>query len=393
MRYHVLGVGSIGSLLSHHLRRVLPSSHSVTLLHKNTHYAKNALQKDTICVERSGVMSRSSGFLSETSDGYIVKGSHSSNVKEAEEDIESLFVTTKAYSTVPAVRSLASRLSPNSTIVLLQNGLGIYEELCKEVFPDTEKRPHFILATNTHGVYAKNRQHVVHNGLGSITFGIMPNGERDYEAGFYNTALSRDERRLRLADIGEPGGPLFQKYRSLRNTVAAMLLLESLNPTWKPMTQVQTALHRKVVVNSVINPLTAVMNCRNGDIFNSRASLSMMKRVCIEASLAFAHQMYEGLSLEYGEDSERMEELLMEKLPVDLRVESLEAECLRIANSTRDNMSSMLSDIRQGRPTEIQYLNGYLLKLGRSYGLKMPMTLTLQQLVEMRSKIPLDQIF
>jgi len=51
----------------------------------------------------------------------------------------------------------------------------------------------------------------------------------------------------------------------------------------------------------------------------------------------------------------------------------------------------MLSDIRTGRPTEIDYINGFLLEFGNICKVRMPITKSLLQLVKMRSEIPLDQ--
>ncbi|OBZ78704.1 hypothetical protein A0H81_01219 [Grifola frondosa] len=52
---------------------------------------------------------------------------------------------------------------------------------------------------------------------------------------------------------------------------------------------------------------------------------------------------------------------------------------------SRANMSSMLFDVRQGRPTEIEYLNGYLMKLGAQYDAGMLVTQSLYNLIKMRS--------
>jgi len=77
----------------------------------------------------------------------------------------------------------------------------------------------------------------------------------------------------------------------------------------------------------------------------------------------------------------------------ELGVDALEREVLRVANLTRGNMSSMLSDVRKNNPTEVDFLNGYLVRLGEQYGISMPVNKALVQLVMMRSTIPIDQTF
>lgn len=163
------------------------------------------------------------------------------------DQIHSLFITTKAHQTLPAIRQLLPRLSANSTIVLLQNGMGIYEELISEIFRNPEHRPHFILTSNTHGAFLRKPNHVVHTGLGSIEFAIVPDpGGKNFEKGFEESSPARSPQP-RLSDITSPGHPEFTRYESLRATVAALLLLKLLDVSWQPMSQLQLADRKSVV--------------------------------------------------------------------------------------------------------------------------------------------------
>ena len=98
-----------------------------------------------------------------TSDGYLLEGSQAQNAQQQGDraqdlmQIQYLFVTLKAHNTVTALQSLTYRLSPNSTIVF---NVRVYEQLICEVFRNPSQRPHFILASNTNGVFAI--QHVSH---------------------------------------------------------------------------------------------------------------------------------------------------------------------------------------------------------------------------------------
>lgn len=62
MRIHVVGLGSIGSLISHHLRQSLDSSHAVNLIYKTVGYAMEAKRHGGLIVERDGVLDKSTGF-------------------------------------------------------------------------------------------------------------------------------------------------------------------------------------------------------------------------------------------------------------------------------------------------------------------------------------------
>ena len=64
----------------------------------------------------------------------------------------------------------------------------------------------------------------------------------------------------------------------------------------------------------------------------------------------------------------------------------------RVAKLSRDMMSSMLSDIRRGKTeTEIDYLNGYLVRLGKRYAVYTGVNECLVEMVKLRASIPTDQ--
>ena len=435
MRFHVLGLGPIGTLVSHHLCKTLDATkHGVVLIHKFPHQLKKAnLAGNTLKVEREGVVDTSTAFRSEVFQAAqqlryeerqakllaraSEKKSHAkggpdgsskanrispSSIQDTLLPIESLVVAIKAYTVVDSVKALVPRLTPNSTIVLLHNGLGVYERLVEDVFRNPEQRPHFIVAVNDHGAWNKDRFHAVHAGVGSITFGIVadPRGKNFEVSSVANAdadVFPTHERALSLDGIMSPqersdDDDDESPYRTLRNTVAALSNLSGLNATWKPISHVETAMKRKLVVNSVINPLTALLGCRNGDLLESAEARKIIGRVCAEAARAFAMQAQE----EAGSRDDREKRVRISsgfgRVPPGLDAQALEEECLRVVRVTAGNISSMLSDVRTGSYTEIEYMNGYLLGLGRSFGLPMTTTATLLNLVKLRTAIPLDRL-
>ncbi|EAU92816.1 hypothetical protein CC1G_01861 [Coprinopsis cinerea okayama7 len=410
MRFHILGLGPIGSLVAHNLRRYLSPEHGITLIFKNKEQALT--RERCLRVENNGVVTKSSGFDMEVFNNSplpVRKGRAPivtptppvtspaiANLTQTPEPIQSLIISAKAHQTVPAIRLLEPRLKPSSTIVLLQNGMGVYEELLNTVFRNPEQRPHIILASNTHGAYFFDGQRVIHAGIGALEFGIAPDYRgRNFEAALEAATPANPSPPLLIKDIAVEGDPEYPHYRSLRDTVAALKGLGALHTSWKPISAIQLAMRRKVVVNSVINPLTALMRCRNGEIFKSEAGQSICSSVAAEAAAAFAAQIKAETSVFLKEmANEGVDPTTIDtgRIPPSLTQESLEKEILRVASVTAGNQSSMLVDLERGRDTEIEYMNGYLTRLGQSYGVPMPVTSMLYNLVKMRTQIPLDQM-
>jgi 2-dehydropantoate 2-reductase len=422
MRFHVLGLGPIGSLVSHHLCKTLDASrHAVVLVHKNVLQMKKATRAGNVLrVERGGVVETSTAFRSEVfqaskqilyekrQENLLARLFHKSENEEAANPesnasyipqtfitgdtspIESLIVALKAYTVVDAIKALVPRLTPDSTIVLLHNGMGVYDRLIENIFRNPEQRPHFIVTSIDHGAWSKDYFHTVHAGVGSIEFGIVadPRG-RDFE-GSVAGDIPIPERRLSLDDIMSLEGGDDSRYLSLRNTVAALSGLSELRAVWQPISHIETAMKRKLVVNSVVNPLTALLGCRNGELLESGESRKVIRRVCSEAASAFALQALPERSWDHH--SRRLIKSGLSRVSPALTPLALEEECFRVIKATGGNISSMLSDVRAGSYTEIDYMNGYLVGLGRSFGLAMVTTATLLHLIKLRTTIPLDRL-
>ncbi|KAH7886099.1 ketopantoate reductase PanE/ApbA C terminal-domain-containing protein [Phlebopus sp. FC_14] len=412
MRFYVLGIGPIGSLLAYHLRATLPRTHPITLVHKTAKQAWTAVNlAPGISVENQGIVQTCDGFDIEIFDRGDHSGTgvpfdpafskqevvkHSSPFQSVRtEPIEALFISTKAQNTANAITRMLPRLNSSSTIVLLQNGMGIYEDLLQKVFRNPESRPHFILASNSHGAWLKSPRHVVHAGIGDIEFAIVPDSRnRDFEASLSNDSKPKHERQLNLDDIARPGEPSYDHYRSLRHTVAVLSSLEALGCKWSPISDIQLAMRKKLVVNAVVNPLTAILGCRNGALFRDQGSERMLRNVCNEAAAVFQAQLEADTQawLDSLPPEVDRSQVPLGRIPHDLQAESLVNEVKRVAYLTRGNISSTLSDIRKGRPTEISFLNGYLVRLGQKYGIPMPVNTSLLNMVNMRSAIPIDQM-
>ncbi len=284
----------------------------------------------------------------------------------------------------------------------MQNGMGTMEYLNEKLFTKTQYRPNFVLTTNTHGAYLKEYGHVVHAGIGELDFGVVqpeynPGKDKvDFERSYREKGelsvddIARDSEALRVAlEVGRAEGSLEEleekarRFKSLKMTVELLMSLKGLNATWRPMNELQTMMQRKLVVNSVINPLTALMGCRNGELFKHNETKRIALKVCEEASSVFFRQH----EMELQRAKFEGEDIGYKPFPRLLTSHGLLQECRRVAEATQDNYSSMLTDMRNGRETEIHSLNGYLLGLGTGYRVATPVNKALLDLVKLKASI------
>jgi 2-dehydropantoate 2-reductase len=119
---------------------------------------------------------------------------------------------------------------------------------------------------------------------------------------------------------------------------------------------VQAILWAKAIVNAGINPLGALTRLRNGQLLQAPSVRMLMGRIVREACRV-AH----AAGVAPGEDLVAMVE--------------------EVARKTANNRCSMLQDLTAGRPTEIDYINGYVATLGRELGCSCPVNGAVRDLV------------
>jgi 2-dehydropantoate 2-reductase len=113
----------------------------------------------------------------------------------------------------------------------------------------------------------------------------------------------------------------------------------------------------KLFVNSVINPITALTRKQNSVVL-SPSSRDIIEKLIEESMRVASNEGYR-----------------TDKNAILTLVQS-------VALKTSNNTSSMLQDINQGKMTEIDSINGYLLRLAKKHGIQTPVNETLYELVK-----------
>ena len=122
----------------------------------------------------------------------------------------------------------------------------------------------------------------------------------------------------------------------------------------------------KLAVNCVINPLTALSDCTNGEILYSFSFTRVMRLLLFEISAVIcALPELQGIpGIEDRFSPERLRRLVV-----------------NIASNTAKNHSSMQQDINQRRLTEIEYFNGWIVRRGEELGIKCALNYMIKHLV------------
>jgi 2-dehydropantoate 2-reductase len=405
-RIHIMGVGNVGSFIAHALRGI-PNPPPVSLIFsrwdKLTEWNESP-QRLTVVTDGDAEMhdgfdaeiaipriryhgkevglNASSAVPIETDN--VSRGSRQEALAgESTEPISSLIICSKASFVLQGLSSIKHRLNRNSVILFLQNGMGIAEEVSREIFPDPETRPFYMLGINSHGVNNASGEKftTTHAGFGTISVGILPH-ERDrnpsapYEAGVKFTA-AKDAGPVPSSTMAPPDEinseyppPTSAKFhwtpnqRHLLRTVLRAPVLGAASFSPPDLLQLQL---EKLAINCIVNPLTVLLDARNGALLYNYALTRTMRLLLSEISLVIRSlpELQYIPNVQSRFDPGRLETLVV-----------------GVANKTRDNVSSMLADVRAGRQTEIDYINGWIVQRGEELGVRCLMNYMLMQMVK-----------
>ena len=219
-------------------------------------------------------------------------------------------VLVKSWQTARAARQLASCLAPDGIALTLQNGLGNLETLQEHL---GEER--VALGVTTVGATLLGPGHVRVGGEGP-------------------TYMVRDSRLQPIAGLLLKAGFEVVLEEDLENLV------------WG-----------KLVVNAGINPITALLGIRNGELLESEPAHALLREVAHEtAEVARAR----GVNLPFDDPGEWV---------------------ANVARQTASNCSSMLQDVQRRAPTEIDAISGAVVREGERLGVSTPINATLWRLV------------
>jgi len=233
-------------------------------------------------------------------------------------------VLVKSFDTESAAAGLAAVLPQRTPVLTLQNGLGNAEALEKNL-------PHNpILA-------------------GATTFGALRERPGVVRLAGRGACEIAAWNQLAQADL-EP--------------VSALLAASGIPCT--PSPDANGVLWRKLAVSAVINPLTAILRVPNGELLESKEVILGLQKGVTETASQVIEEVC-AVAAKYRIALPTPAELLR--------------EVRRVCQATAANRSSMLRDAEQGRRTEVDAINGAVVRFGKRCAVPAPANLLLTALV------------
>ena len=224
------------------------------------------------------------------------------------QSIERVIVATKSWQCISALNAVKNALVENAEVVLLQNGYGQLQQA----------KP-LLLA------------------------------QRCYVASTTDGAFLSDQTTLNIAGLDKT---LIGPYND-KATVAPSSL-----PFTEPVNDIEAILWRKLCINAVINPLTAIHNVQNGELLKAPAIMHTID--LLSAELALITQASGHIFLDQ---------------------KTIHQAVCDVAKATANNSSSMRQDVLLGKQTEAEEIIGFLIKTALQKHIETPSLTELESLL------------
>jgi 2-dehydropantoate 2-reductase len=310
VRIRIVGAGALGLLYTH---QIMATSAQIELF---THSQK---QSDLLNLQGLKYINNNTETLMPINASSIHSYEY---ITKRSEPVDWIFLMVKQKDITESLLNQLIQLStPETRVLCFQNGIG-HMELLHEVFPANR----LYAAITTEGAIKLSEHSVQHTGQGTTWVGSM------------------DETAYDSSEFGEP--EIMLQSMLLEAGFEVYLSKKIISRIWN-----------KLLINAVVNPLTAIFQINNGALLKAFYLQDIMKALLEEGCLVAKYAR-----IEIADD-------LWEQL-------------LQVCERTAENQSSMMKDIAEGRSTEIDWINGALLQCADKFDLVLPTHQTLYRMVK-----------
>ncbi|NBD22812.1 ketopantoate reductase family protein [Paenibacillus glycinis] len=296
MNIIIVGAGALGLSYAARLSR---AGEEVVLLARTDKQAEALSAEGLLYKETTGEETTIEVFARSVSD-YLGSG------REGAFSPDWVMLAVKQPSVDDGLLDDLRRLTAGGVPLLaLQNGIG-HMELLSEALPDSP----LFAAITTEGALRTDPRAVIRTGTGRLTFGSWANADK----------CGAEPQKMLLRALSGAGIDA-----DMSKEIKDQVLL-------------------KLLLNAVINPLTAIFQVKNGDLPRDPYRLMLMRAL---------HEESEGILRAAGLAS----------------TEDHWERLLGVCAATAQNESSMLRDVRAGRDTEIKWINGGIAAYAKRLGM------------------------
>lgn len=305
-KIYVIGAGAIGSLVGGYLTKKL-GKENIVLVDIDEEHIKNIKDKGLKIFDKGQKNPRP----------QIIDVNITTPDKINRENLEKVILSTKSYSNEEALKGLREK----TEILVLQNG---YDE----------------------------RLNKFSNSVRGIEFGFACQVK---EPGFIFNAIKG--KYVLGSSNGVHSG--VREWATLLNKGGIKA---------ETTKEIEGYLWSKLLINSALNPVSAIKNYSFREIIENEDSRRLFKDIYREGYLIVKKKVEElGQKLGNFIGPPALVNSLFKNTCLSDFVLSL------VAKKFGEVESTMLQDIRKGNPTEINYINGVLINLGKKYNIKTPL--------------------
>lgn len=286
----IVGAGSIGLLLASYLAE---SGLEVTVFVRRE-AQKNLINAHGICrINEDGTESIVPVYATTETDVFSTA---------------QLLVVAVKYAHLHTIIEQLAYEKIRTPMLFIQNGIGHLGIVKESDFP------HIGFATVEHGALRMDDRTVSHNGVGMLMIGEGFGDAQNFDV---------------IEGVNSETFPVG------RHANAEFILM------------------RKVMINCMINPLTAILGVKNGELLTNHYCYELFKSLHVELMAAFP------------------------EIGAVLPLEKVEEVCRKTAN----NQSSMLADYLAGRPMEIETIVTAVIQKARAAEKNVPLLMTYEKML------------
>ncbi|KXN73265.1 2-dehydropantoate 2-reductase [Conidiobolus coronatus NRRL 28638] len=323
--FHILGSGSIGTFIAH---RLCGSKIKSKLILTPRTFEKLGSKPDQL--------NKTWTLKSLLTNNTIQSRIPAELTRQSGDKFDYLVLTTKANTSLGALMGVWGRIDSNTTLIMLQNGMGTINEIVEELIAKRSPIPKILIGTTTHGCF------------------------RDSDP-FTTTHAAQGEIWLGPAtSIFHPKLPASNHLDSQLNTRLWTLLKGADLNINSPQSEgeIFRRLMDKLMINCTVNPICGLINGKNGSILTDSLAKAITSTLCEEFVILLG--CWRPLNNE--STPQRWKDTAL-----------LERWLYSVINQIKLNTCSMVQDLRASRTTEINYMNGYILTKSKELKLSLPM--------------------